>query len=76
RSPAKLGDKLVIHGKLEKVERVRFWCSFVMTRAGDNKPLITCRQSMAMVQMDDKGNGKPQRIPDDWYHRWENIPTP
>ncbi len=71
RSPAKLGDDLVIHGKLEKLERVKFWCSFVMTRKGEDKPLITCRQSLVMVQMDGLGNGKPQRIPKDWHQRWD-----
>src|SRR2546430_9600745 len=30
RKPAMLGDELAIHGKLESVERARFWCSFEM----------------------------------------------
>ena len=71
RRPAKLGDKLVIHGRLEKLERVRFWCSFVMTREGDDTPLITCRQSMALVQMEKNKSGKPQRLPEDWHQRWD-----
>lgn len=70
RRPAKLGDKLTIHGQLEKLERVRFWCSFVMTREDDSTPLITCRQSLAMVQMP---QGKPQRLPEDWHQRWDKI---
>ncbi len=73
RSPAKLGDKLVIHGKLEKLERVRFWCAFVMTREGDDTPLITCRQSLAMVQMEKDKPGKPQRISEDWHKQWDAI---
>ncbi|MCP5537189.1 MAG: acyl-CoA thioesterase [Akkermansiaceae bacterium] len=73
RRPAKLGDKLVIHGRLEKLERVRFWCSFVMTREGDDTALITCRQSLAMVLMDQDKVGKPQRLPEDWHHRWDQI---
>ncbi len=67
RSPAKLGDKLVIHGQLEKLERARFWCSFKMLREGDDKPLITCRQALAMVQMP---QGRPQRLPEDWQNKW------
>ena len=73
RRPAKLGDKLVIHGKLEKLERVRFWCSFVMTQEGDDTPLIQCRQSLAMVQMEKDQPGKPQRLPEDWHQRWDAI---
>ncbi len=69
RSPAKLGDNLVIRGWLEKTGRVKFWCSFVMTRQGEDKPLVTCRQSLAMIQTDAQGNGKPQRIPEDWHQR-------
>ncbi|MFK7911800.1 MAG: acyl-CoA thioesterase [Akkermansiaceae bacterium] len=70
RSPGKLGDKLIILGRLEKLERVRFWCSFVMTREGEDKPLITCRQALALVQMPE---GKPQRLPEDWQDRWKGI---
>lgn len=68
RQPAKLGDKLVIRGTLEKLERVRFWCSFVMTREGGATPLVTCRQSLALVQMP---QGKPNRLPADWHTRWQ-----
>ena len=32
RRPAKLGDQLVIEGWLDRVERVRFWCAFQITR--------------------------------------------
>lgn len=73
RQPAKLGDKLVIRGKLEKIERVRFWCSFVMTRENDDTPLITCRQSLAMVQMSDQGPARPQRIPEQWLEWWQAV---
>lgn len=67
RKPAKLGDHLEIHGSLEKLERVRFWMSFTIYRAGEEKPLITCRQALATVQMPE---GKPKRIPSDWQQKW------
>ncbi|MBT8037140.1 MAG: acyl-CoA thioesterase [Verrucomicrobiae bacterium] len=67
RFPAQLGNQLVIHGTLEKLERARFWCAFVMTRKEDQKRLVTCRQSLALVQMP---QGKPKRLPDDWKTRW------
>ena len=70
KKSAKLGDQLIIHGKLEKLERVRFWCSFVMTREGDDTPLITCRQSLALVKMPES---KIQRLPRDWKDKWSQT---
>lgn len=67
RSPAKLGDKLIILGKLEKLERARFWCAFTMTRENSEAVIISCRQALAMVQMP---QGRPQRLPADWQHKW------
>ncbi len=63
RKPAALGDELVIQGRLDSVERVRFWCAFEMRRASDDTLLITCRQSLALVQMP---QGRPARLPKDW----------
>lgn len=70
KKPGKLGDELVIHGRLESVERVRFWCAFEMRRAEDNVLLITCRQSLALVQMPE---GRPVRLPDDWKTKYEHL---
>jgi len=67
KRPAKLGDKLVIHGELERLERVRFWLSFTMYREGEDTPLITCRQSLASVKMPE---GKPLRLPEHWQKKW------
>ena len=67
RKSAKLGDKLVIYGTLEKLERVRFWLKFTMHREGEEKPLITCRQALASVQMPE---GRPQRLPAHWHQHW------
>jgi YbgC/YbaW family acyl-CoA thioester hydrolase len=70
RSPAKLGDKLIIHGTLEKLERVRFWLTFTIHRTGEDKPLITCRQALASVKMPE---GRPQRLPADWKGKWQDL---
>jgi len=67
KRPAKLGDKLVIRGTLEKLERVRFWLTFTMHRESDNQLLITCRQSLASVKMPE---GRPQRLPAHWHEQW------
>jgi YbgC/YbaW family acyl-CoA thioester hydrolase len=70
RKPAVLGDELVIHGRLASVERVRFWCSFEMRRVVDDTLLITCRQSLALVQMP---QGKPLRLPGDWAAKYSHL---
>lgn len=70
KKPAVLGDHLVIEGKLESVERVRFWCSFVMKRAVDDTVLITCRQALALVQMP---QGRPMRLPEEWSERYAHL---
>lgn len=70
RRPAKLGDELVIHGKLETIERARFWCSFEMRRKDEETLLITCRQSLALVQMP---QGRPMRLPADWKDKWPQL---
>lgn len=68
RRPAKLGDLLLIHGKLGEVRRSRFWCEFEMHRERDDQLLITCKQSLAMVQMPE---GRPVRLPGEWME-WED----
>ena len=68
KRPAKLGDELEIHGWLEKISRARFWCAFTMRRKNSKTDLITCRQSLSMVQMPE---GKPQRLPTEWSNQWD-----
>ena len=70
RRPAKLGDEIVIHGRLESVERARFWCAFEVRRPADDTLLITCRQSLALVQMP---QGRPVRLPDDWSEKYAHL---
>jgi YbgC/YbaW family acyl-CoA thioester hydrolase len=70
RKPAKLGDEIIIRGKLETVEKARFWCSFEVFRAGDERLLITCRQCLALVQMP---QGRPARLPADWKEKYAHL---
>lgn len=63
RRPAKLGDWLLITGKLGEVRRARFWCEFEMRRESDDDLLITCKQALALVQMPE---GKPVKLPKEW----------
>lgn len=73
RKPAVLGDELIIRGRLESVERVRFWCAFELRRQGDDALLITCRQSLALVQMP---QGRPMRLPEEWAVKYAHLSGP
>jgi YbgC/YbaW family acyl-CoA thioester hydrolase len=63
RRAAKLGDQLVIEGWLDRVERVRFWCAFQITRPADNALIAQCRQMLALIEMPE---GKLLRLPEQW----------
>ncbi|MGB2401878.1 MAG: acyl-CoA thioesterase [Akkermansiaceae bacterium] len=73
RIPARLGDKLKIFGKLEQLERARFWCSFVISRQSDEKALVSCRQSLALIKIGDDKSARPIRLPQDWSDQWSSI---
>jgi YbgC/YbaW family acyl-CoA thioester hydrolase len=63
RRGAKLGDRLVIEGWLDRVERARFWCAFRITRPQDNSLIADCRQMLALIEMP---AGKVLRLPEHW----------
>jgi YbgC/YbaW family acyl-CoA thioester hydrolase len=63
RRPATLGDALLLHGRLDELQRARFWCTFEIRRESDDALLVTARQCLALVQMP---AGKPVRLPADW----------
>jgi YbgC/YbaW family acyl-CoA thioester hydrolase len=63
RRAAKLGDKLVIEGWLDRLERVRFWCAFKIFRPSDETLIAECSQVLALIQMPE---AKLLRVPDDW----------
>ncbi|MEO5915064.1 MAG: thioesterase family protein [Luteolibacter sp.] len=67
KRPAKLGDWLVIRGRLGEITKARFWCIFEMTREADGALLVNARQSLALVQMPE---GKPLRLPKEWAEQW------
>ncbi len=58
RRPAKLGDQLVIEGWLDRVERVRFWCGFQITRPADTV-LIARMPPDARAHRDARGKIAP-----------------
>ena len=63
RRAAKLGDRLVIEGWLDRVERARFWCAFRVTRPQDDTLIAECRQMLALIEMP---TGKLLRLPEHW----------
>jgi YbgC/YbaW family acyl-CoA thioester hydrolase len=63
RRAAKLGDRLVIEGWLDQVDRARFWCGFQITRPKDELLIATCRQMLALIEMP---SGKLLRLPEYW----------
>ena len=70
RRPARLGDHLVVHGWLESVERLRFWCGFEVRRPSDGTLIATSRQMLAVIRMPE---GKPVRLPEDWAERFGHL---
>ncbi len=70
KRPAVLGDNLVIDGWLERVDRIRFWCAFTVTRPADGALLIRCRQMLALVQMP---GGRPIRLPEEMQKRFAHL---
>ena len=70
KKPAGLGDKLIIHGRLESVDRLRFWCAFEIRRPADGALLVASRQMLAVIQMPP---GKPMRLPAEWGQRFAHL---
>ena len=63
RQAAKLGDRLIVEGWLDRLERVRFWCAFRVVRPVDETLIAECRQMLAIIQMPE---AKLLRVPDEW----------
>ena len=70
RRPAKFGDRLIVRGWLDAIERARFWCRFEIARAEDSVQLVTCRQALALVEMP---RAKPLRLPAAWREQWPQL---
>lgn len=66
-----LGDKLEIYSSLGEVSAARFWCDFKIIRPADQALIVTCKQSLAFVQMP---AGKPLRLPHGFPKPF--LPTP
>lgn len=65
KKAAQLGDILIINGGIAESSGVRFWVNFEITRRQDPRVLVTCRQSLALIQMP---QGRPVRLPVGFPH--------
>lgn len=63
RRAAKLADKLVVEGWLDRLDRARFWCAFRIVRSNDDALIAECRQMLALIEMP---AGTLLRLPSDW----------
>ena len=70
RRSAKLSDKLVVRGRLDAIERVRFWVQFEVTNLSGDTVYVSCRQSLALVQLP---ASKPIRLPQEWTERYAHL---
>ena len=70
KRPAVLADKLLIHGWVDRVERMRFWCAFEIRRPSDGALIVQCQQVLALLRMPP---GKPVPLPDDWGTRFAHL---
>ena len=60
KKAARLGVVLTINGGIAESSGARFWVNFEITRREDDQLLVTCRQSLALLQMPE---GRPVRLP-------------
>ena len=70
KRPARLADRLEVHGRLESLDRMRFWCAFEILRPADGTLIARSRQMLALVQMP---SGKPQPLPPAWATRYAHL---
>lgn len=70
KRPARLGDELLVAGRLDQIERSRFWCAFEITRLSDGTLHTLCRQSLALIQAPSM---KVVRLPQDWPQKFSHL---
>ena len=70
RRPARLWDRLIVKGWLEKYERSRFWCKFEIRRAGEEEVLVRARQMLAVVTLPEM---KVVRLPASWDEKYGHL---
>ncbi len=72
RRAAKLGDRLVVEGWLDQLERARFWCAFRIVRPADETLIAESRQMLAIIEMP---AAKLLRLPEAWEKYRQDEPA-
>ena len=67
---AKLGERLVVEGRLDSFDRMRFWCAFDVKRPADGVLVAQSRQQLCVIQMP---AGRPIALPPDWAVRFAHL---
>lgn len=70
KRPAKLGDKLVVEGHLDSLDRTRFWIAFQVKRPADGALIVQSRQMLCVIEMP---RGRPVPLPSDWGERFAHL---
>lgn len=70
KRPAKLGDQLVVEGRLDSLDRMRFWIAFDVKRRGDDALIAQSRQMLCVIEMP---KGRPVPLPADWSERFAHL---
>lgn len=70
KRPAKLGDKLVVEGHLDSLDRTRFWIAFQVKRPADGALIVQSRQMLCVIEMP---RGRPVPLPADWSERFAHL---
>jgi acyl-CoA thioester hydrolase len=68
--PARLGDTLLIHARLVKLEKVRFWLEFEVKAEGKDSMLVKVRQMMVPVSLK---NMRPVALRQEWREKWPEL---
>jgi 4-hydroxybenzoyl-CoA thioesterase/acyl-CoA thioester hydrolase len=60
KRPALLGDTLLVNGRVGTHSGIRFQVGFEIVRPSDGTLMVTCQQTLALLQMP---TGRPIRLP-------------
>ena len=66
KRPGRLGDQIFIEASLEKVEKARVFCRFILTRKDGKQDDFFLANSLQVISLVQMSTGRPQRIPREW----------
>ena len=70
KRPARLGDRLVVEGRLDSLDRMRFWVAFDVKRPADGALIAQSRQMLCVIEMP---RARPVALPEDWSTRYAHL---